>query len=1375
MQNSTYRKTIPGIAIVLMILAILLMIRNNESAGDHLGDSEHYRESANSSDDSIRVANPSLPHDQGGFIWKIGNPKPPMPVIRGTNNQRQYGKAVTRKVEADLQNSPPAIMALTPADGRHHLLPEEIDLYTLKSRRMVLDTAALDRVVIGDTNHIIAPTTGAEILDLRIDSIRTRGQHTHTLMGKVEGEELSEVLLVYHDGIIHGSVALYARNQHLEYRILSDGHMMVRELDAAAIPEGCKDPGAEVGHSCNAGCKHESADEAEQSPTIPAPEAGPSEAGDTTGWTTIDVVVGYDIESKIADGGVSQIEARIISNVDYMTNAFANSLVTNTELMLLGTIEDPNYVFPGADAIEMGSPDELGDLNDFSDGNLDTVSNYSTLLGADLVSFVCKDSQGGTAGIAYRPGRSSVVSRTSMTLSALTFPHELGHNLGAQHSLGDSASDSVLNTARYGLRSQTTGGVKYRTIMAYAGSWGGGRIPHYSNPNVNYGGTPTGVNDGVNLTGNSYVDPFYINAGFNGSNPNLGARNAQMFLVQEGSNGVVFASNRTTRTNLAVTSPLAAAQWPAGSTQTISFTGGDMDYTADIDLYKGGVYQYTIANDIDAIDHFYTWNIPLAQEGGNNFKIRVSLTHPTKGTSFVESGNFVIQSTNDIILNSPNGGESWTRNTRKNITWSSSYGGNVKIEYIKGAAAPVTIIASTPDDGSYEWTIPYDLTAASDYVIKITSSVSPFDSSQSASAFTIVAPTTNILVTNLDSNPGFTMTGEFQYGAPQAGNGATSAKTGTNMYDTNLSATSFGSSTLTTYALDCSNHTNIVLDFWAYIMVWTDYYVEFEISTNNSTWTKLTTIGQGVTLNSPWTRYTYDITNIAAGNPTVYIRWSMHGTGSQYSGGGLSIDDISITGDFIPADGISVISPNGGESIIPNTQKRIDWLSQMSGSVKIELYKNGVLNGTITPSTSNDGAYYWTPPSNQTLGIDYKIRITSLNSATRNDESDANFSVIAAPSASTVPYSESFETNFGAWTQSATDTMNWTRSNITTPSVDTGPDAASQGSYYLFTEASGFLNTTADLTNWFDLRSTASPQLTFYYHMFGSSMGTLRLQASLDGTSWDTLFEEAGTNQNLWKSQVINLSAYAGKYVQLKFSGTTGSSWASDMAIDQISIVETAASTYTVSYNANATITGNTPGSQTKGQNVDLTLSDGGTMIRSGYTCTGWNTASDDSGTSYPLAGTYSTNANLTLYAQWTFTAYQIWAGEGTAYTGDANNDGIANGLAWLLGASDSGASMIGKLPIGSSSSNNLVMNFSILNSSNRGAAVVRLQYSNDLGITDPWTGNTVVVPDASGTVGGISFVVTANGNMNQIQATIPASEASSSGKLFSRLSADSP
>jgi hypothetical protein len=85
-----------------------------------------------------------------------------------------------------------------------------------------------------------------------------------------------------------------------------------------------------------------------------------------------------------------------------------------------------------------------------------------------------------------------------------------------------------------------------------------------------------------------------------------------------------------------------------------------------------------------------------------------------------------------------------------------------------------------------------------------------------------------------------------------------------------------------------------------------------------------------------------------------------------------------------------------------------------------------------------------------------------------------------------------------------------------------------------------------------------------------------------------------------------------------------------------------------------------------------------------------------------------------------------------------------------------------------------LIVHFSMLNAANRNSAALRLQYSNDLGLTDPWTSHSILVPDSTGTVGGVSFVITPSGNMNIVEATIPASEAGS-GKLFSRLSAESP
>ncbi len=93
--------------------------------------------------------------------------------------------------------------------------------------------------------------------------------------------------------------------------------------------------------------------------------------------------------------------------------------------------------------------------------------------------------------------------------------------------------------------------------------------------------------------------------------------------------------------------------------------------------------------------------------------------------------------------------------------------------------------------------------------------------------------------------------------------------------------------------------------------------------------------------------------------------------------------------------GISVISPNAGEIWQHGTYKTIKWTSSGSpGSyVRIELLKSGILNRVISSSTPNDGSYTWLIPSTQTLGSDYKIRITSTSNSIYKDMSDNYFRI----------------------------------------------------------------------------------------------------------------------------------------------------------------------------------------------------------------------------------------------------------------------------------------------------------------------------------------------------------------------------------------------
>lgn len=131
---------------------------------------------------------------------------------------------------------------------------------------------------------------------------------------------------------------------------------------------------------------------------------------------------------------------------------------------------------------------------------------------------------------------------------------------------------------------------------------------------------------------------------------------------------------------------------------------------------------------------------------------------------------------------------------------------------------------------------------------------------------------------------------------------------------------------------------------------------------------------------------------------------------------------------------------------------------------------------------------------------------------------------------------------------------------------------------------------------------------------------------------------------------------------------------------------------------------------------------------------------------------------------------YGLWA-DGAAFGVDANGDGVANGLAWLLGASNVDEDARALLPTIQVTSGDLYLYFFTLNTASRGTASVKVQYSKDLGIADPWVTHQAEVPDTSGTVNGIEFLIEpSDENFISVRARISASAATPGGKLFARV-----
>lgn len=72
-----------------------------------------------------------------------------------------------------------------------------------------------------------------------------------------------------------------------------------------------------------------------------------------------------------------------------------------------------------------------------------------------------------------------------------------------------------------------------------------------------------------------------------------------------------------------------------------------------------------------------------------------------------------------ITVTSPNGQERWIKGNTYTVTWADNISGNVKIRLFNGNTLAAVIAASTPSDGSFDWTIPTSLADGNSYKVEI--------------------------------------------------------------------------------------------------------------------------------------------------------------------------------------------------------------------------------------------------------------------------------------------------------------------------------------------------------------------------------------------------------------------------------------------------------------------------------------------------------------------------------------------------------------------------------------------------------------------------------------------------------------------------------
>jgi|ETNmetMinimDraft_26_1059896.scaffolds.fasta_scaffold08511_2 hypothetical protein len=175
----------------------------------------------------------------------------------------------------------------------------------------------------------------------------------------------------------------------------------------------------------------------------------------------------------------------------------------------------------------------------------------------------------------------------------------------------------------------------------------------------------------------------------------------------------------------------------------------------------------------------------------------------------------------------------------------------------------------------------------------------------------------------------------------------------------------------------------------------------------------------------------------------------------------------------------------------------------------------------------------------------------------------------------TLPYSEDFNNGVGSWTNTGS-AGNWSLNSGGTPSNSTGPTSGNSGSgNYMYIESSspnypnvGPFTLTSEC---FDLSNSTNPSLSFYYNMYGAAMGTLNVYANSS-----LIWSLSGNQGQGWNLVQIPLTS-VGNTLIIEFEGTTGSSYTSDIAIDDINIigiqqVNGCTDPNAINYNPNATV-----------------------------------------------------------------------------------------------------------------------------------------------------------------------------------------------------------
>jgi hypothetical protein len=326
-------------------------------------------------------------------------------------------------------------------------------------------------------------------------------------------------------------------------------------------------------------------------------------------------------------------------------------------------------------------------------------------------------------------------------------------------------------------------------------------------------------------------------------------------------------------------------------------------------------------------DGIYDWPIPTGIEPGTLY----TLTIEGVGNSQVIAGVACFSITTKISMIAPSTSVDWEMTTDHLIEWTDNIAENVDIKLYQGTTFIRSIALNIPSDGSYEWTVPSDLTAGVNYRIRVSengdetiSAYSNFFSISIHRYIEIVAP------------DGWS---EWQKGM---------------MHEIKWNTNIGNVFNLKLIDLSASPHDTSVI-------------------ANNVSWST-----SGLAWTIPVSLVTWHLYKIMVSS-VIYPQ----------------VTDISDFFKVTDAPSVTVTAPSSTSHWPTATTQTITWTDNLSGSVEIVLYNRatGIMVQVISSGTESDGSYTWAIPQTLTPGTQYYIIVRSVDFGSLVQDASDDFEI----------------------------------------------------------------------------------------------------------------------------------------------------------------------------------------------------------------------------------------------------------------------------------------------------------------------------------------------------------------------------------------------